>query len=338
MATPASVSIAGGLLALLQFETLNDPLHGDVEGLLRVERHTQISDSSEGAVTQTTDVVVTSFAVVPPEARIYDGVGKIDAGKLTKAMAGRPRETLIGVFKFRRNMRLVLTLRDAAVYDSLQHVRAGWGVPASDLDLQLLCLLSASMDDPATMTQDIGFLRRSAPPLPRAGEPSAAGTPRSNDDFTRLAVRILNLFDPTAAPQTASLPVPFVSGASHSGRASSVLAALDQSAKQHEKEALQLFAKSISDFQIAANSFVDRRNEGEVQRVRARATALEDLAKIVPRAPETPQLSPSQSSPQARSQIRSPAASPLLELAEPESAKRSRQPSAAAEALLIDLS
>ncbi|KAI8928118.1 hypothetical protein BC831DRAFT_449898 [Entophlyctis helioformis] len=226
------VHMPGILLALLLFDMANDALGGDVEGLLfgqmRRGVDLEITDHHEDVAIPTLHIVVTSFLPVLPHVRVYDAGGEIDPQRLlsllsppshspSQSAALHSLDSLIGMFKFRRNAPLSPTLRDIAVYESLQRFRASHqqstGCAPLDpliLDHQILGLFTASADEPATLTQEFGFFCKpvtvalgnstdpAAPPRPVPKETCSA------ELFTRLHLKMSNLSDGSSTAATST--------------------------------------------------------------------------------------------------------------------------------------
>ncbi|XP_028391181.1 BRISC complex subunit Abraxas 2-like [Dendronephthya gigantea] len=114
------VQISGCVFSSLFLELANS--QGDVEGFLLGD----IEDVTETTVSDTQDVniqhnrifAVQEIAVCQGLFSFYDGVGHVHSEKLDRIL-GNKRQAALGWFKFRRNTRLGVSMREKAVHKSL---------------------------------------------------------------------------------------------------------------------------------------------------------------------------------------------------------------------------
>ncbi|KAL5039186.1 hypothetical protein RTP6_006383 [Batrachochytrium dendrobatidis] len=262
---PVSVHITGILLSFLQFETTNDYFHGDVEGLLfgetRIIHALNISDSQDDQITRKLQITITGYKLISPEQRIYGSDGVIDPLKLQSVLTSSNAtiNSIVGMFKFRRNTIIMPTLRDMAVYESLQYIRSIQPTPSKHLDHQLLALLTSSMDDPATMSQTFGFMYKPFTNNPR----------ESKVEFKRVECKIANLFDGPSTDENSSL-LSFAgsSGFGHTNGTS--LHRLKLNAQKYQAENANIFTDSIVDLKNAVTKYVDRENRTRPEMIQKR--------------------------------------------------------------------
>ncbi|KAJ3162441.1 hypothetical protein HDU86_004922 [Geranomyces michiganensis] len=90
-----------------------------------------------------------------PSRRYYDARGVIIPDALAELIKGK-EDNVIGSFKWRRNSKLAVGLREAAVYDALQGRQRG----ANHAKHHILAIFTGSNDDPAISQFDFAFFNR----------------------------------------------------------------------------------------------------------------------------------------------------------------------------------
>ncbi|TPX40427.1 hypothetical protein SeMB42_g04324 [Synchytrium endobioticum] len=153
----ATVHIAGAVLAMLQFDMLNE--EREIDGFLlgHVETRTvnEISDHARDASQrQETRIIVTGH-IPSSSSSWHDAAGRIDYAAMADLVGTNP---VLGYFRFRRNTRLQVSLREAAIYDSLRERPTE---PHGNARThQLLCILTALPTNPSTLTLDFAFFTK----------------------------------------------------------------------------------------------------------------------------------------------------------------------------------
>ncbi|KAH6569194.1 hypothetical protein BASA62_005030 [Batrachochytrium salamandrivorans] len=167
-----------------------------------------ISDNQDDQATSSLHINITSYAIIHPENRLYNSAGVIDITRLQTLLKASNNNlmSVTGLFKFRRNVLISPSVRDEAVYESLQQIRLASGIDASVVDHQLLGLFTATMDDAATMTQEFGFMHRPAALIVH-GDTNRVGHP--SVQFTRLPSKISNMHDQGSTGIYNSSQLPF---------------------------------------------------------------------------------------------------------------------------------
>ncbi|KAJ3157727.1 hypothetical protein HDU89_000104 [Geranomyces variabilis] len=152
------VHIPGVLLALLQHEMLNAVMANNVEGILFGERGQQqkakTTDNSSDEMYSATTVLVSSYVCMDPSRRYYDARGALVPDALAELVKGK-EDSVIGMFKWRRNSKLAVGLREAAVYESLQSLQR-----TANAEDHILAIFTGSNDEPAISQFDFAFFNR----------------------------------------------------------------------------------------------------------------------------------------------------------------------------------
>ncbi|KAI8907673.1 hypothetical protein DFJ77DRAFT_174831 [Powellomyces hirtus] len=150
------VHIPGVILALLQHEMLNAVLQNNVEGILFGTRETrlkaQTTDHSSDETHSATTVLISSYVCMDPSRRYYNQRGEIIPERLAELTRGK-EDSVVGMFKWRRNSKLALAIREEAVYKSLQYHQSASGQE----NAQVIGIFTASNDDPALFQFDFAF-------------------------------------------------------------------------------------------------------------------------------------------------------------------------------------
>ncbi|EGF77973.1 hypothetical protein BATDEDRAFT_27119 [Batrachochytrium dendrobatidis JAM81] len=230
-------------------------------GETRIIHALNISDSQDDQITRKLQITITGYKLISPEQRIYGSDGVIDPLKLQSVLTSSNAtiNSIVGMFKFRRNTIIMPTLRDMAVYESLQYIRSIQPTPSKHLDHQLLALLTSSMDDPATMSQTFGFMYKPFTNNPR----------ESKVEFKRVECKIANLFDGPSTDENSSL-LSFAgsSGFGHTNGTS--LHRLKLNAQKYQAENANIFTDSIVDLKNAVTKYVDRENRTRPEMIQKR--------------------------------------------------------------------
>ncbi|TPX37991.1 hypothetical protein SmJEL517_g00235 [Synchytrium microbalum] len=237
----SSVHIAGAVLASLQFDMLNE--EREIEGFLigQVVKRTidEISDHARDASSRIeTRIIVTGH--IPSTRKCYDMLGQVDYTLLNSLMADK-KDSVLGYFKFRRNTRMDVSLREAAVYDSLLK-RPVTNVDLSLLECQLLCIVTAHPPETSTLTLDFSFYNKTA----------------TSTTFQRLPLVIGNLVESTQAQYHAF--------ASTMPAQSPLDAAMASFSLNYVQDYINIYKQSIGMLTTAADELLE--SEAELARLR----------------------------------------------------------------------
>ncbi|KAJ3142933.1 hypothetical protein HDU90_002806 [Geranomyces variabilis] len=137
---------------------LNAVMANNVEGILFGERGQQqkakTTDNSSDERYSATTVLVSSYVCMDPSRRYYDARGAIVPDALAELVKGK-EDSVIGMFKWRRNSKLAVGLREAAVYESLQLLQR-----TANAKDHILAIFTGSNDEPAISQFDFAFFNR----------------------------------------------------------------------------------------------------------------------------------------------------------------------------------
>ncbi|KAJ3038503.1 hypothetical protein HDV00_000600 [Rhizophlyctis rosea] len=260
-----TIYLPGVIIATLQYDTLNSPFQADVEGLLfgyvRKRTKAQITDHAPDQTSDLLDIVVSSYITVPCHERYYDPAGRVNEKKLLKFVDPSKSNTLIGRFKFRRGCPLQPSLRDSAIYGSLQTSAS----PDSPLrNLQLLGLFTASTNETATIhNMDFAFFRKD-------GEGRAP--------FVKVPVKITNIVESSSTRHDSYLSSMPTDASFPNNPLSPLLRSLSQ---KHVEEQDRFFTHTLKLLRDATNQLVTSEQK---------AFAAEKAAYVPP--PDVPSLAP----------------------------------------------
>ncbi|KAJ3017910.1 hypothetical protein HKX48_003279 [Thoreauomyces humboldtii] len=138
-------------------EMLNNPLQNNVDGILfgTRERRTleKTTDLSSTEKHEETTILVSSYVCTDPRRRFYDACGRIVGDVYEELVMGK-QDSVIGMFKWRRNTKLSVSVREEAILSSLQESSPSTQHP------YVLGLFTASSEDPAIFQFDFAFYRQ----------------------------------------------------------------------------------------------------------------------------------------------------------------------------------
>ncbi|KAJ3197962.1 hypothetical protein HDU67_003623, partial [Dinochytrium kinnereticum] len=211
-----SLVMAGVVLASLQLEMMGDPECSDVAGFL-------ITDDAPDKKVVEQRIVITSF--VPWTKRPHDRAGNLDM-----SICGR-ESAIVGLFRFRRNTRPSLSLRESALYDSLAE-RTTLPKDSAAPHHHVIGVFTSETNEPSTINFEFSFFRR-----PKAMRPG------KREPFVKVPVVISNLVESTQTDQEPFIPS---FSTSSTGSSSSFANMLNSLSMRHVQEYSDLVGSSLS--------------------------------------------------------------------------------------------
>ncbi|KAI8808068.1 hypothetical protein BJ742DRAFT_809655 [Cladochytrium replicatum] len=157
-----SIHLSGFLLSALQFECISSP-HSDADicglllGTVTTKKTSQMSDVGPEVTIETMRIAVRSYVATSKRkgpGPWVDKHGKVNASAVDSwaAAAGQGLQ-VVGFFRFRGNTRLIPSIRERAIYESLQE--RGVRPP-------ILLVMTCNHVTPATVSFEHGCFVRSA--------------------------------------------------------------------------------------------------------------------------------------------------------------------------------
>ncbi|KAI8851317.1 hypothetical protein BC829DRAFT_123280 [Chytridium lagenaria] len=212
-----SVVMTGVVLASMQLEMMGNSECGDVAGYLRghVRKTVKAKITDNEPDTHVTEhrIVITSYTVW--HNRPYDRSGALDM-----SFCGRDG-SIIGVFRFRRNTQLKLSLRETAFYESISSrpsLPAGSALPHH----HVFAVFTSETKEASTVDFNFAFFRKSK--FRMSG---------NRDPFLRVPVVISNLVESTQTNQESFVPS---LSAFHSGPTNTISTLLNALSMRHIQE------------------------------------------------------------------------------------------------------
>ncbi|KAI9202060.1 uncharacterized protein BJ171DRAFT_515586 [Polychytrium aggregatum] len=183
----STVHISGVVLAALQYEMLNAspmPFSGDVEGLLlgQVQNvyRSVVTDATMDASNYETQITICSFVTINPFIqRFYGPNGQVDLAFIEELLETR-KESIIGFFRCRRNSKHSVSVRERAIYESLQQARFSYH-NQSNVSNQIFALLTNTVLDSGVQNIDFTCYTKSS------SKPSGP--------FEKIPSKILNMVE-----------------------------------------------------------------------------------------------------------------------------------------------
>ncbi|KAJ3106805.1 hypothetical protein HDU97_005512 [Phlyctochytrium planicorne] len=265
------VIVTGVVLASLQLEMMGNPECADVAGYLkghvRKTIKSQITDDAPDKKVVQQHIIITSFTPWKQNTPPYTRSGRLDSDAEDK--------TIIGIYKFRRNTRMMVSLREAAIYDSLAELQMK-SRNRIDSSLNVLGLFTSDMTEPSTINFDFCFFRR----------PSSHIT-GVREQFERIPTIISNLVESTQAEAQPFIPS-MPSGSS--GPSAKTATFLNTLSLRHIQEYNELLSTSLKDL----GSAIVRLSESErkLERVREEFRRADFERKATITAPSKPKPMP----------------------------------------------